>query len=121
MLKNRRFTPYTRRISHKGNTERRQSSNGSIQASRSGPRLFGSHYLPHYFSLPPPPFHRQLDQLWRKRVMKGGNPLSDAAGMLGAKGTRSAVAAPWGHAKSTVMSLKNVLHAALYGYKNAFC
>ncbi|MCI8809089.1 MAG: hypothetical protein HFF84_02990 [Oscillibacter sp.] len=53
--------------------------------------------------------------------MKGGNPLSDAAGMLGAKGTRSAVAAPWGHAKSTVMSLKNVLHAALYGYKNAFC
>ena len=27
------------------------------------------------------------------------------------------MAAPRGHAKSTVMSLKNVLHAALYGYK----
>ena len=33
------------------------------------------------------------------------------------KGSRSAIAAPRGHAKSTVMSLKNVLHAALYGYK----
>ena len=49
--------------------------------------------------------------------MKGCSPLPDAAGILTAKGTRSAVAAPRGHAKSTVMSLKNVLHAALYGYK----
>ena len=37
--------------------------------------------------------------------------------MLSDKGTRSAIAAPRGHAKSTVMSLQNVLHAALYGYK----
>jgi len=37
--------------------------------------------------------------------------------MLTEKGTRSAIAAPRGHAKSTVMSLQNVLHAALFGYK----
>lgn len=49
--------------------------------------------------------------------MKNENPLTGAAGILTASGTRSAIAAPRGHAKSTVMSLKNVLHAALYGYK----
>ena len=49
--------------------------------------------------------------------MKNRDPVSDCAAMLADKGTRSAVAAPRGHAKSTVMSLQNVLHAALYGYK----
>lgn len=86
------------------------------QAARN-PARFAAAYLPHYFTCPPPPFHRRLDELWRRRVMKGGDPDKDLSKMLAARGTRSAVAAPRGHAKSTVMSLKNVLHAALYGYK----
>ena len=86
------------------------------QAARD-PALFGKYYLSHYFTRPSPPFHRQLAALWRQRVMKGRDPLTDCAAMLTAKGARSAVAAPRGHAKSTVMSLQNVLHAALYGYK----
>lgn len=49
--------------------------------------------------------------------MKNRDPLEAAEEMLSLPGTRSAAAAPRGHAKSTVMSLKNVLHAALYGYK----
>lgn len=81
------------------------------------PGLFARRYLPHYFSLPPPPFHRELDALWRRQVMKGRDPSAALEDMLSARGTRTAVAAPRGHAKSTVMSLKNVLHAALYGYK----
>lgn len=79
--------------------------------------FFGRHYLSHYFTRPSPAFHRQLDVLWRQRVMNNLDPLTESETMLTIKGTRSAVAAPRGHAKSTVMSLKNVLHAALYGYK----
>ena len=81
------------------------------------PTLFGRTYLAHYFTRPSPPFHRELAALWRQRVMKKRDPLSHRAEMRAAKGTRSAIAAPRGHAKSTVMSLQNVLHAALYGYK----
>lgn len=81
------------------------------------PAEFGKYYLSHYFSRPSPPFHRQLAELWRRRVMKCKDPVTDSAAMLTEKGTRSAIAAPRGHAKSTVMSLQNVLHAALYGYK----
>lgn len=79
--------------------------------------FFGMHYLPHYFSLPSPVFHRQLDALWMRRVMKHRDPVTDCAAMLTEKGSRTAVAAPRGHAKSTVISLKCALHAALYGYK----
>lgn len=78
---------------------------------------FGRYYLPHYFTRASPPFHRRLDALWKRRVMKNMDPVTDAVSMLTAPGKRSAVAAPRGHAKSTVMTLKNVLHAALYGYK----
>ena len=78
---------------------------------------FGKYYLPHYFSLPAPPFHRELDALWRSRVMDGADPVRDACRILSKTGTRTAIAAPRGHAKSTVISLKNALHAALYGYK----
>ena len=81
------------------------------------PAEFGSYYLSHYFTRRSPPFHRQLSALWRRRVMKNRDPVSDCAAMLTEKGTRSAIAAPRGHAKSTVMSLQNVLHAALFGYK----
>lgn len=49
--------------------------------------------------------------------MKNRDPETEREAMLSDKGTRSAIAAPRGHAKSTVMSLQNVLHAALYGYK----
>lgn len=97
--------------------ERRPVPTDAYEQAARDPGFFGSHYLPHYFSLPPPPFHRELDRLWARRVMKDRNPLEEAEAMLTLAGTRSAVAAPRGHAKSTVMSLKNVLHAALYGYK----
>ena len=87
------------------------------QAAARDPAEFGKYYLSHYCTRPSPPFHRQLSALWRRRVMKGKDPVSDCAAMLSDKGPRSAIAAPRGHAKSTVMSLQNVLHAALYGYK----
>ncbi len=80
-------------------------------------RYFGQHYLPHYFTRASPPFHQKLDTLWKRRVMKGMDPQTQWEAMLAAPGRRSAVAAPRGHAKSTVMTLKNALHAALYGYK----
>ena len=79
--------------------------------------FFGRHYLAHYFALPSPAFHRELDRLWSARVMKNRSPLLACGEILSETGTRTAVAAPRGHAKSTVMSLKNALHAALYGYK----
>lgn len=83
------------------------------------PVEFGRTYLPHYFTCAVPSFHRQLCRLWQTQVMKRKNPArpGDQAAILGAKGRRIAVAAPRGHGKSTVMSLQNVLHAALYGYK----
>lgn len=81
------------------------------------PAVFGRTYLSHYFTRPSPAFHRELAALWRKRVMKNRDPETERETMLADKGTRSAIAAPRGHAKSTVMSLQNVLHAALYGYK----
>lgn len=86
-------------------------------AAALSPGEFGRRYLAHYFTRASPPFHRALEALWRSRVMKNRSPAEDVAAMLAARGTRSAVAAPRGHAKSTVMSLQNVLHAALYGYK----
>lgn len=87
-------------------------------ACAADPLLFGRTYLPHYFTLPSPPFHRRLCRLWAKTVMRGLDPLADGtAAMLEGPGCRLAVAAPRGHAKSTLMSLQNVLHAALYGYK----
>lgn len=89
----------------------------AFRAAARDPAVFGQHYLRHYFTRPSPPFHAQLAQLWQERVMKHLDPVTDCAAMLTAKGTRSAVAAPRGHAKSTVISLQCALHAALYGYK----
>ena len=94
-----------------------QTTTEAFRNAAVNPTEFGKYYLSHYFTRPSPGFHRQLDVLWRQRIMKNSDPTTDCAAMLAAKGTRSAVAAPRGHAKSTVMSLKNVLHAALYGYK----
>ena len=88
------------------------------QTCAADPMAFGRQYLGHYFTVSSPTFHRQLGKLWQKRVMKGLIPAEDTLpAMLAAPGCRLALAAPRGHAKSTVMSLQNVLHAALYGYK----
>lgn len=95
-----------------------QTPTDDFRKAARDPGYFGKYYLSHYFTRASPPFHRRLDGLWRRRVMKELDPVADCAGILAAKGTRSAVAAPRGHAKSTVMSLQNVLHAALYGYKH---
>ena len=82
------------------------------------PQAFGRTYLGHYFTSPGPAFHKKLCRLWQKQVMKGAVPGPDTLPrLLTAPGCRLALAAPRGHAKSTVMSLQNALHAALYGYK----
>lgn len=83
------------------------------------PLEFGRHFLPHYVTCRPPRFHRTLCQQWQILVMKRKNPTraESLSKILRAKGRRLVIAAPRGHGKSTVMSLQNVLHAALYGYK----
>lgn len=82
------------------------------------PLAFGRRYLSHYFTAPTPSFHKKLCRLWQKQVMKGKTPgPGTLEAMLAAPGCRLALAAPRGHAKSTIMSLQNVLHAALFGYK----
>lgn len=79
--------------------------------------FFGRAYLPHYFSRPSPPFHGELDRLWIEGVLKGLDPLENPRCMNELPGTRHAVAAPRGHAKSTNLTFKDSLHAALYRYK----
>ena len=83
------------------------------------PLEFGRHFLSHYFTCRPPAFHRELCRQWQVLVMKRKNPIraESLEKMRTAKGRRLVIAAPRGHGKSTVMSLQNVLHAALYGYK----
>ena len=79
---------------------------------------FGRAYLPHYFSRPSPQFHAELDTLWRDGVLKGIVPIGDNAKLVDAQdGCRRATAAPRGHAKSTNLTFKGSLHAALYRYK----
>ncbi|MFR6518665.1 MAG: hypothetical protein ACLUPV_05220 [Bilophila wadsworthia] len=51
----------------------------------------------------------------RRRDEKPG-PVPGLRRHADGKGHPQAIAAPRGHAKSTVMSLQNVLHAALFGY-----
>lgn len=79
---------------------------------------FGQAYLPHYFVRKSPHFHEELDGIWIQGVMKGKNPLKEAKVISRLKGSRQAVAAPRGHAKSTNFTFKDSLHAALYGYKH---
>lgn len=88
------------------------------EACAGDPMAFGKRYLGHYFTAASPVFHRELCRLWRRRVMKRLTPGPETLPrMLESPGCRLALAAPRGHAKSTVMSLQNVLHAALFGYK----
>ncbi|MGE5494603.1 MAG: phage terminase large subunit [Burkholderiales bacterium] len=74
--------------------------------------------MPHYFSRPSPPFHRELDDLFFEGVMKGLNPLDDKKAINQRQGCRRATAAPRGHAKSTNFTFKDGLHAVLYEYKH---
>lgn len=81
---------------------------------------FGKAYLPHYFVRKNPEFHRDLDKIWQDGVLKGIAPsskeVSDHISRL--PGSRRAVAAPRGHAKSTNLTFKDDLHAILYEYKH---
>lgn len=79
---------------------------------------FGRAYLPHYFIRKSPAFHEELDDIWKKGVLKNLNPLKDANRISRLDGNRRAVAAPRGHAKSTNFTFKDVLHAVLYCYKH---
>lgn len=98
-----------------------QSGTTSVRKRRAAYDLeyFGREYLPHYFSRPSPPFHRDLDRIWQDGVLKGINPVKreEAIRVNREKGSRHAVAAPRGHAKSTNLTFKDALHSACYGYK----
>lgn len=79
---------------------------------------FGRAYLPHYFVRKSPAFHKELDDIWVSGVLKGMNPLEDAEKISRADGSKRAIAAPRGHAKSTNFTFKDSLHAILYAYKH---
>ncbi len=82
--------------------------------------FFGRAYFPHYFSRPSPDFHRELDDIWHNGVLKGIAPITPLAAKKISRmpGTRRAVAAPRGHAKSTNLTFKGSMHAILYQYKH---
>lgn len=79
---------------------------------------FGRAYLPHYFFRPSPKFHEELDEIWTSGVMKNMNPAQDAKRIARMDGSRQAIAAPRGHAKSTNLTFKDTLHSILYQYKH---
>jgi len=79
---------------------------------------FGRAYLAHYFVRESPPFHGELDRIWREGVMKGQDPTKGAAAISRADGCRRAIEAPRGHAKSTTFTFKDSIHAAVYSYKH---
>lgn len=80
---------------------------------------FGRAYLPHYFFRKSPAFHRELDMIWTKGVLKLKIPNNreTVKELLMLQGCHEAVAAPRGHAKSTNLTFKDALHAAAYQYK----
>lgn len=81
---------------------------------------FGRAYLGHYFTRECPDFHRDLNEIWSKGVLKGCNPIKKKTKkqISRMKGCRKGIAAPRGHAKSTTFTFKNTIHAILYEYKN---
>lgn len=79
---------------------------------------FGRAYLPHYFSRPSPQFHEELNEIWMDGVLKNKNPLQEAGTIARMDGSRQAVAAPRGHAKTTNFTFKDSLHAVVYQYKH---
>lgn len=82
--------------------------------------FFGRAYFPHYFSRKSPGFHRELDGLWQTGVLKNKVPeeLETAQEISLMPGSKQAIAAPRGHAKSTNVTFKDVIHAVVYGYKH---
>ncbi len=115
--------------------DHRQERQDLYRRYRSGERIMGEHglrrelaafdlgyfgraYLRHYFKRESPGFHEDLDDLWMSGVLKGRNPGREASLIAGLDGSRNAVAAPRGHAKSTNFTFKDDLHAVLYGYKH---
>lgn len=79
---------------------------------------FGRAYFPHFFVRDSPEFHRELDNIWIKGVMKAKNPLFYSKEINRMDGCRRAIAAPRGHAKSTSFTFKDTMHATLYNYKH---
>lgn len=79
---------------------------------------FGRAYLPHYFFRPSPEFHEELDEIWATGVLKNKNPLLEAKTIARMDGSRQAMAAPRGHAKTTNFTFKDTLHAVVYQYKH---
>lgn len=79
---------------------------------------FGRAYLPHFFIRKSPAFHEELDEIWFSGVMKGLDPYTDKKRISREDGSRNAIAAPRGHAKSTNFTFKDTLHAVLYEYKH---
>jgi len=82
--------------------------------------FFGRAYFPHYFFRPSPTFHRELDQIWHNGVLKASFPTSreESQTISRMKGSKSALAAPRGHAKSTNVTFKDTIHAVAYEYKH---
>jgi len=82
--------------------------------------FFGRAYFPHYFSRKSPGFHRELDQLWREGVLKNMVPDNPETieQINQSSGSKQAIAAPRGHAKSTNVTFKDVMHSVLLGYKH---
>lgn len=79
---------------------------------------FGRAYLPHYFTRTSSKFHEELDNIWAQGVLKGKDPLHDSKVIARMNGSRQAIAASRGHAKSTNFTFKDTLHATLYAYKH---
>jgi len=123
------FERYVKRGEDQKRQELRENyQNGALLTGPNGLRkklgaidleYFGRAYLGHYFTRETPDFHRNLDQLWQDGVLKGKVPLKEetVVEIRQLPGCRRAVAAPRGHAKSTSLTLKDALHAIVYGYK----
>jgi len=67
------------------------------------PVAFGRTYLSHHFETKPSSMHAEIDGLLREASS--------------GRGARFAIAAPRGHAKSTVVTLSYVLWSLLYGHE----
>lgn len=72
------------------------------QMASKSPIAFGRVYLQHHFEVEPSVMHIEVDEL--------------LAATGAARGARIAIAAPRGHAKSTLVTLAYVLWAVLYGH-----
>lgn len=79
---------------------------------------FGRAYIGHFFRRPSPEFHKELDAVWIEGVTKNADCYRNPKEIDKQDGSRNAIAAPRGHAKSTSFTFKDTLHAILYRYKH---